>query len=61
MHNVGQLTAASIVLGTTKIYYYFPFLLVSGVITGIFVGLAAKHLIQALDRIEWFRLSAERG
>jgi len=55
MHNAGQLLAAAIVLGTTKIFYYFPILLVSGVVTGIFVGLAARHLIQALERLEWFR------
>lgn len=54
-HNLGQLAAASIVLGTTKIFYYLPFLLVSGVITGIFVGLASRHLIASLERIEWFR------
>lgn len=54
-HNVGQLTAASIVLGTSKIYYYFPFLLITGVVTGIFVGLAARYLIQSLQRIELFR------
>lgn len=54
-HNLGQLTAASIVLGTTKIYYYLPFLLVSGIVTGIFVGIAVKHLIASLDRLEWFR------
>lgn len=55
-HNVGQLTAASLVLGTTKIYYYFPFLLIAGVVTGIFVGMAAKQLIHSMNRIEWFRV-----
>jgi len=55
MHNAGQLLAAAIVLGTTKIFYYFPFLLVSGIVTGIFVGMAAGHLIRALEQIDWFR------
>lgn len=53
-HNIGQLTAASLVLGTTKIYYYLPFLLGAGVVTGIFVGWAAKHLIESLRRIDPF-------
>lgn len=55
-HNVGQLTAASLVLGTTKIYYYLPFLLGAGVVTGIFVGWAAKHLIESLRRIDPFSM-----
>ncbi len=53
-HNLGQLSAASIVLGTTRIYYYLPFLLAAGVVTGVFVGLAAKHLIAALERLNLF-------
>lgn len=55
-HNLGQLTAASIVLGTTKIYYYLPFLLAAGVVTGIFVGFASRHLITSLNRIDLFRI-----
>ncbi|CAM4053155.1 Gx transporter family protein [Cohnella lubricantis] len=54
-HNVGQLFAASMVLGTTRIFYYLPFLLAAGAATGIFVGMSAKQLIAALQRIEWFR------
>ncbi len=53
-HNLGQLSAASIVLGTTKIYYYLPFLLIAGVVTGVFVGAASKQLIAALDRLQLF-------
>ena len=49
-HNLGQLGAAALVLGTTKIFYYLPFLLVSGVVTGVFVGLAAGQLLAALRR-----------
>jgi heptaprenyl diphosphate synthase len=60
-HNAGQLAAASIVLGTTKIFYYFPFLLVAGIVTGIFVGMAAKQLIVSMNRMEWFRTLATRG
>lgn len=54
-HNIGQLTAASFVLNTTKIYYYLPFLLIAGAVTGIFVGLVSGKLIASLKRIEWFR------
>ncbi len=49
-HNIGQLFAASIVLGTSKIYYYLPFLLLTGIVTGIFTGAAAKHLIHTIEK-----------
>lgn len=53
-HNIGQLGAATIVLGTAKIFYYLPFLMAAGIITGIFVGFAARYLIQRLERIPAF-------
>lgn len=54
-HNLGQLTAAAVVLGTTRIYFYLPVLLVAGIVTGIFVGLASRYLIHTLSRIGLFR------
>ncbi|MHA7964004.1 Gx transporter family protein [Paenibacillus sp. CAU 1782] len=54
-HNLGQLGAASLVLGTTKIFYYLPFLLVSGVVTGVFVGVVCGKLIDSLSRVQWLR------
>lgn len=53
-HNIGQLGAASFVLGTTQIFYYLPFLLVSGVVTGVFVGLAARYLSESLNKLALF-------
>lgn len=47
MHNIGQLGAASVVLGTSKIFYYLPVLLLTGIATGVFVGIAARYLIRA--------------
>jgi len=61
VHNLGQLLAASIVLGTTKIFYYLPFLLVAGVATGLFVGVASKHLIHALNQLQLFNLSKSQS
>lgn len=42
-HNIGQIIAAIIVLRSTYVIYYFPFLLVSGIITGLFTGLVAYY------------------
>ena len=45
MHNVGQIAVASIILETNVVMYYLPFLIFSGTIAGIAVGLAAALLI----------------
>jgi len=48
-HNVGQLLAAACVVQNTKILYYFPVLLIAGVITGALIGtLAGKIPIKKL-------------
>lgn len=54
-HNIGQLTAAVIVMKTTKIFYYLPALFLTGIATGIFVGLAVKYLIGSLSKLSLFK------
>ena len=49
MHNVGQIGAASVMLGTNVVSYYMPFLLLSGTIAGIVVGVASALLIKKVD------------
>ena len=53
MHNIGQIIMASIVLGTNVVVYYLPFLLLSGTLAGIVVGVASATLIKKvkLDKI----------
>jgi heptaprenyl diphosphate synthase len=53
-HNIGQLLAASLVLGTTGIFYYLPVLFIAGVVTGIFVGLSSRYLVSSLRSIGLF-------
>ena len=48
MHNIGQIIAASIMLSTNVVVYYLPFLLVSGTIAGIVVGIASAILIKRI-------------
>ena len=52
MHNVGQIAAASFMLSTNVVVYYLPFLLVSGTIAGIVVGIVSAILVQKV-RIEY--------
>lgn len=46
MHNVGQIATASIMLSTNVVVYYLPFLILSGTIAGIAIGIAAALLIK---------------
>lgn len=46
LHNVGQIAMACLLLDTNVIGYYLPFLILSGIVAGIVVGLAAAVLIK---------------
>ena len=46
LHNVGQIGMACLLLETNVIVYYLPFLIVSGVIAGVAVGLVSSVLIR---------------
>jgi len=46
LHNIGQIAMACILLGTNVIVYYLPFLLLSGVLAGIAVGVVSAILIK---------------
>ncbi|MBQ7358500.1 MAG: Gx transporter family protein [Lachnospiraceae bacterium] len=50
-HNVGQILIAYLLTKTTGIFLYFPILLLSGLITGLFTGLCAFYASKPLRRI----------
>lgn len=52
LHNTGQMIAALIVLQTFQIIAYYPFLLVSGCLAGLFTGLCAQFVIARLKKSE---------
>ncbi|MBQ7744525.1 MAG: Gx transporter family protein [Ruminococcus sp.] len=52
LHNTGQIIAAIIVTQTVQIIAYYPFLLVSGCLAGLFTGLCAQLI---MPRIKFFR------
>lgn len=51
-HNTGQIAVAVLVLGSGYVLYYFPYLLVSGVITGLFTGLVAFYLCPRIPKFQ---------
>lgn len=51
-HNAGQLLACALIVKTPGIMVYAPILAVSGIITGVFTGLAAMYLVRALKKMK---------
>lgn len=51
-HNIGQLIMAAIVLESFSIAYYFPILLVSGVLTGLLIGLVSNEMLKRLKKLQ---------
>lgn len=50
-HNIGQILVASVVLRTKLLVYYLPFLMLSGVVTGIAIGMVSGMLIKRLGSV----------
>ena len=47
-HNLGQILSAAFVIRSEKILYYFPVLLVAGVITGAVIGFLSEKIVKAM-------------
>ena len=48
LHNVGQIGMACLILETDVLKYYLPFLLVSGILAGVVIGLISGILIRRI-------------
>lgn len=51
-HNVGQILVAILVTETQQLVYYLPVLIISGVISGIVVGMVSAISVKKIERIE---------
>ena len=60
MHNVGQIIAAIVFLGSFAVAYYLPLLLLSGSIAGVVVGVASALLIKKVDLDKITKTSRKR-
>ncbi|HHU63998.1 MAG TPA: Gx transporter family protein [Clostridiales bacterium] len=54
-HNIGQLFAAAVIINNFGIFVYLPILLITGVATGVFIGLVTKFLNKYINN-RLFRL-----
>lgn len=52
-HNIGQLIVAAVVLETFSVTYYFPVLLVAGLLTGLVIGIVAEMMLKRLVNIQF--------
>ena len=51
-HNMGQLLGASMLTGTTLTLYYFPILILSGIMMGFVTGLVLKTVLPAVEKLD---------
>ena len=49
LHNTGQMAAALLVMRTPQLLLYYPFLIVSGCLAGLFTGLAAQFIAKRFN------------
>ena len=47
-HNVGQLIVAAIIVENTSLLYYAPALLISGVVTGLLIGMLTREVLRRI-------------
>lgn len=51
-HNIGQLLVASILVENFLMITYLPFMLVTSLVTGLFVGIVSQFCYSKMDRIK---------
>ena len=47
-HNVGQLIVATVIVENTSLLYYAPALLISGVVTGLVIGMLTREVLRRI-------------
>jgi len=50
-HNIGQILAASLIIQNGRLFFYLPVLLISAIVTGLFVGFAVKYSLRPMKHI----------
>ena len=51
-HNIGQLMMAAIVLESLSITYYLPVLMISGIVTGLLIGIVANEMLKRVRSLQ---------
>lgn len=53
MHNIGQLLIAMFIVETFSVAYYVPVLLISGLLTGLAIGIVSGEMLKRLVNIQF--------
>ena len=59
-HVTAQITVASLMMNNLRIYSYLPFLMLTSIFTGYFVGLSSTYIVKNL-RVNFKVLFADKG
>lgn len=51
-HNVGQILVAMVILETSSLVYYLPFLWIGGMVSGILIGILGAQMIKRLPVLD---------
>lgn len=54
-HNVGQLLIAMLAVESFSVSYYFPILMIAGIITGIIIGVVSKEMLKRLGNVSFMQ------
>lgn len=54
-HNIGQLLVASLIVQNIGVMLYLPVLSIAGIVTGIFVGIAANYTVTHMYNLPFFK------
>ena len=52
-HNVVQMTVAMLVVETFSVAYYFPVLMIAGLVTGLLIGVLSNEMLKRLKNIRF--------
>ena len=51
LHNMGQLLVASFVIGFSAVLYYIPLLIISGMVTGLILGIVSELVLKPIKKV----------
>ncbi|PHV69448.1 heptaprenyl diphosphate synthase [Sporanaerobium hydrogeniformans] len=54
-HHIGQLLVATVILQNSGVFLYLPILSVTGILTGVFIGLTANYTLPYIKRLPYMK------
>jgi len=51
-HNIGQIAVAALVVGSSKVFYYLPILIIVGAAAGLVIGLCVRAVLPYISHLK---------